>query len=132
MPSTTTMTSRRFTRTSTSPPRSWRRSPPDGAWAARTLPYLPRFGWLNGRRRGARKPEIGRRPDPGAESVPMIVVMGVDPGVASTGFGVVRVAGGRMSAVDGGVIEAPPGEPTEMRLARIHDELDRESGVYGK
>jgi crossover junction endodeoxyribonuclease RuvC len=53
----------------------------------------------------------------------MIVVMGIDPGVASTGFGVVRVAGGRMSAVDGGVIEAPPGEPTESRLARIHDEL---------
>ena len=53
----------------------------------------------------------------------MIVVMGVDPGVANTGFGVVRVAGGSMSAVDGGVIEAPPGEPIEKRLARIHDEL---------
>jgi crossover junction endodeoxyribonuclease RuvC len=53
----------------------------------------------------------------------MIVVMGVDPGVANTGFGVVRVAGGSMSAVDGGVIEAPPEEPTEKRLARIHDEL---------
>jgi crossover junction endodeoxyribonuclease RuvC len=53
----------------------------------------------------------------------MIVVMGVDPGVANTGFGVVRVAGGSMSAVDGGVIEAPPGEPTEKRLVRIHDEL---------
>jgi crossover junction endodeoxyribonuclease RuvC len=53
----------------------------------------------------------------------MIVVMGVDPGVAHTGFGVVRVAGGRMSAVDGGVIEVPPGEPAERRLARIHDEL---------
>lgn len=53
----------------------------------------------------------------------MIVVMGVDPGVASTGFGVVRVAGGRMSAIDGGVIEVPPGEPMETRLARIHDEL---------
>jgi crossover junction endodeoxyribonuclease RuvC len=53
----------------------------------------------------------------------MIVVMGVDPGVANTGFGVVRVAGGCMSAVDGGVIEAPPGESTEERLLRIHDEL---------
>jgi crossover junction endodeoxyribonuclease RuvC len=53
----------------------------------------------------------------------MIVVMGVDPGVASTGFGVVRVAGGGMSAIDGGVIEVPPGEPMEKRLARIHDEL---------
>ena len=49
--------------------------------------------------------------------------MGIDPGVASTGFGVVRIAGGSMTALDGGVIEAPPGEPTEDRLARIHGEL---------
>jgi crossover junction endodeoxyribonuclease RuvC len=53
----------------------------------------------------------------------VIVVMGIDPGVASTGFGVVRVAGARMSAVDGGVIEAPPQESMERRLARIHDAL---------
>jgi crossover junction endodeoxyribonuclease RuvC len=55
----------------------------------------------------------------------MILVMGIDPGVASTGFGVVRVCGGHMSAVDGGVIEAPPGEPLETRLAQIHDELEQ-------
>jgi len=53
----------------------------------------------------------------------MVVVMGIDPGVASTGFGIVRVAGGRMSVVDGGVIEVPPGQPTEARLAEIHGEL---------
>ena len=53
----------------------------------------------------------------------MIVVMGIDPGVANTGFGVVRVAGGSMSAIDGGVIEAPPEEPPEGRLARIHRQL---------
>jgi crossover junction endodeoxyribonuclease RuvC len=53
----------------------------------------------------------------------MIVVMGIDPGVANTGFGVVRVAGGSMSAVDGGVIEAPAGESPEGRLARIHRQL---------
>jgi crossover junction endodeoxyribonuclease RuvC len=53
----------------------------------------------------------------------VIVVMGIDPGVANTGFGVVRLAGGSMAAVDGGVIEAPPEEPTEDRLARIHEEL---------
>jgi crossover junction endodeoxyribonuclease RuvC len=51
--------------------------------------------------------------------------MGIDPGVANTGFGVVRVAGGRMSAVDGGVIEAPSGQPLETRLARIHAELEK-------
>lgn len=49
--------------------------------------------------------------------------MGIDPGVASTGFGVVQVAGGKMSAVDGGVIEAAPGEPAEGRLTRIHDAI---------
>jgi crossover junction endodeoxyribonuclease RuvC len=53
----------------------------------------------------------------------MIVVMGIDPGVAHTGFGVVRVAGGSMSAIDGGVIEAPADEPPEGRLARIHRQL---------
>lgn len=46
--------------------------------------------------------------------------MGIDPGVANTGFGVVRVAGSRMTAIDGGTIEAPPGEPLEMRLRKIH------------
>ncbi len=46
--------------------------------------------------------------------------MGIDPGVANTGFGVVRVAGGRIGALDAGVIEAPPGEPAERRLALIH------------
>ena len=53
----------------------------------------------------------------------MVVVMGIDPGVANTGFGVVRVAGGRMSAVDGGVIEVPAGEPVERRLSKIHEDL---------
>lgn len=49
--------------------------------------------------------------------------MGIDPGVANTGFGVVRVAGQQMSAIDGGVIEAPADERPEGRLARIHEEL---------
>jgi crossover junction endodeoxyribonuclease RuvC len=53
----------------------------------------------------------------------MVVVMGIDPGVANTGFGVVRFAGGRMNAVDGGVIEAPAGEPVERRLWKIHEDL---------
>jgi crossover junction endodeoxyribonuclease RuvC len=53
----------------------------------------------------------------------MIVVMGIDPGVASTGFGVVRVAGGKMSAIDGGVIESPADAPAARRLARIHESL---------
>jgi crossover junction endodeoxyribonuclease RuvC len=50
----------------------------------------------------------------------MIVVMGIDPGVASTGFGVVRAAGGKVRALDGGVIKAAPDEAPERRLAKIH------------
>jgi crossover junction endodeoxyribonuclease RuvC len=53
----------------------------------------------------------------------VIVVMGIDPGVASTGFGVVRVAGGSMEAVDAGVIEAPMGDSLAKRLELIHREL---------
>jgi crossover junction endodeoxyribonuclease RuvC len=60
----------------------------------------------------------------------MIVVMGIDPGVASTGFGVVRVAGGRMSAIDGGVIEAASGAPAADRLARIHESLSELIGWH--
>jgi crossover junction endodeoxyribonuclease RuvC len=49
--------------------------------------------------------------------------MGIDPGVASTGFGIVRAAGGNMAALDGGVIEAPADRRTEGRLAQIHEAL---------
>jgi len=51
--------------------------------------------------------------------------MGIDPGVANTGFGVVRVAGGSMAAIDGGVIESPADDRPEVRLAHIHDELSK-------
>jgi crossover junction endodeoxyribonuclease RuvC len=54
----------------------------------------------------------------------MIVVMGIDPGVASTGFGVVRIAGSRMTAIDGGVVESSPDEAAADRLARIHSALE--------
>lgn len=53
----------------------------------------------------------------------MVTVMGIDPGLANTGFGVVRVSGSSMSAVDGGVIEAPRALSPEARLARIHAAL---------
>ena len=49
--------------------------------------------------------------------------MGIDPGLANTGFGVVRVAGSRMTAIDGGTIEVPPGSPPERRLQTIHESL---------
>jgi len=50
----------------------------------------------------------------------MRVVMGIDPGTANLGFGVVRVEGSHMVALDGGVIEADRSVPVPGRLERIH------------
>ena len=60
---------------------------------------------------------------PTQNQIRMMLVIGIDPGVANTGFGVVGLVNGRMSAVDGGVIEAAPDEAPERRLARIHEAL---------
>ena len=46
--------------------------------------------------------------------------MGIDPGAANLGFGIVRVEGNRMVALDGGVVETTPDQPIERRLERIH------------
>jgi crossover junction endodeoxyribonuclease RuvC len=52
-----------------------------------------------------------------------VIVIGIDPGTANTGFGVVRTAGDRMVALDGGVIETEAEQPVERRLAHLHDAL---------
>ncbi len=50
-------------------------------------------------------------------------MIGIDPGAANTGFGVVRTMGDRMVALDGGVIETAPDLPAETRLAKVHEGL---------
>ena len=52
-----------------------------------------------------------------------VIVIGVDPGLANTGFGVVRTLGDRMVALDGGVIETPENLCVEQRLGRLHESL---------
>jgi crossover junction endodeoxyribonuclease RuvC len=49
-----------------------------------------------------------------------MVVMGIDPGTASTGYGVVRRRDERLVALDGGVIETPSTGAPEARLAAIY------------
>jgi crossover junction endodeoxyribonuclease RuvC len=53
----------------------------------------------------------------------MQVVMGIDPGAANLGFGIVRIEGNHMVALDGGVIETASELPMERRLERIHQAL---------
>jgi len=52
-----------------------------------------------------------------------MIVLGIDPGTANTGYGVVARRRGRVVALDGGVIETPAGQALERRLATIHARL---------
>jgi crossover junction endodeoxyribonuclease RuvC len=49
-----------------------------------------------------------------------MLVLGIDPGTASTGYGLVRSSGSRLSALQQGVITTRPASPPERRLADIH------------
>jgi crossover junction endodeoxyribonuclease RuvC len=49
-----------------------------------------------------------------------MIVLGIDPGLANTGYGVVRSTAGRLVALDGGVIETRAGLPVEQMLVE-HD-----------
>jgi crossover junction endodeoxyribonuclease RuvC len=53
-----------------------------------------------------------------------VIVLGIDPGLANTGYGVVTRRDGRLSALDGGVIETRSDSPHERRLADIHEQID--------
>ena len=53
-----------------------------------------------------------------------MIVLGIDPGLASTGYGVVESRGGRLRALDGGVIATSPELALERRLAQIHAAVD--------
>jgi crossover junction endodeoxyribonuclease RuvC len=52
-----------------------------------------------------------------------MVVLGIDPGLANTGYGVVARRSGRLAALDGGVIETRAGLPAERRLALLHQRV---------
>ena len=47
-------------------------------------------------------------------------VLGIDPGTASTGYGVIRIEGSRMRALEHGVVKTAAGAPPAERLATIY------------
>jgi crossover junction endodeoxyribonuclease RuvC len=53
-----------------------------------------------------------------------MTILGIDPGLASTGYGVVGRREGKLVAHTGGVIETRAGISQERRLADIHAEVD--------
>jgi crossover junction endodeoxyribonuclease RuvC len=53
-----------------------------------------------------------------------MIVLGIDPGTADTGYGVVQDAGSSLRPLDAGVIRTRAGVPLERRLAEIHGRVD--------
>jgi crossover junction endodeoxyribonuclease RuvC len=60
-----------------------------------------------------------------------MVVLGIDPGTASTGYGLVESSGSRLRALEDGVIRTLPGIPLERRLADIHARVGELLDVHG-
>lgn len=52
-----------------------------------------------------------------------MIVLGIDPGIANTGFGIVSSSGSRLQALEFGVIETPASATAEARLAEIHGDV---------
>ncbi len=52
-----------------------------------------------------------------------MIVLGVDPGIANTGYGVVASVGSKLQALEFGVIETPSRTAAESRLAEIHADI---------
>lgn len=52
-----------------------------------------------------------------------VVIVGIDPGLATTGYGVVRHVGNRFELIDLGCVTTPAGEALAARLASLRDGL---------
>jgi crossover junction endodeoxyribonuclease RuvC len=52
-----------------------------------------------------------------------MLVLGIDPGTANTGYGLVRGSGSRLEVVQEGIIQTRPGVALERRLADIHQRI---------
>ncbi len=61
----------------------------------------------------------------------MRTVIGIDPGLASTGWGVVRFDGSRYLHVGHGVVTTDPATPLPQRLAKIYKEIRRLLSRFG-
>jgi crossover junction endodeoxyribonuclease RuvC len=57
------------------------------------------------------------------EAAPSLIILGIDPGTAATGFGVVERRGSLLRAIDYGCIETAPTDSLAERLLQIHEAI---------
>lgn len=60
-----------------------------------------------------------------------MIILGIDPGLANTGWGVIKVEGAACRCIAYGCISTKAGEPTPGRLRQIHDEIASVIDRYG-
>jgi crossover junction endodeoxyribonuclease RuvC len=49
-----------------------------------------------------------------------VIILGIDPGTAALGYGIIERTGGRLRAIDHGCLETSPDLPLPERLVAIH------------
>ncbi len=52
-----------------------------------------------------------------------MIIMGIDPGLHATGYGVITATDGHLALLDAGAIRTSPRQPLAIRLQRLYDAL---------
>lgn len=52
-----------------------------------------------------------------------MIILGIDPGTALTGYGAISIAGGKLKVLTYGAISTAAGDPAHHRLRTLHREL---------
>ena len=60
-----------------------------------------------------------------------MIVIGVDPGTARTGYGIVKRQGSRIIRLGSGEIKTKADQPIEQKLLVIHNNLEEVLTIYG-
>src|SRR4030042_3298963 len=53
------------------------------------------------------------------------IILGIDPGIADTGFGIIKEEGGKLVCIDYGSMKTAAKLPMDERLDMIHQELSK-------
>ena len=59
-----------------------------------------------------------------------MIILGIDPGLATVGYGVIEYNEGKFRMLDTGAIETPAGIDVELRLGMIYDDLCELTDMY--
>ena len=59
-----------------------------------------------------------------------MIILGIDPGVATIGFGVLKAQRGKNTLLQYGVITTPPGIPLSNRLLQISNDMEEQIHAF--